>query len=464
MLDARPVEGSSRRVVVYERVSSERQDLTRQAVQRDRARADYPGAEIVVVQDDGVSAFKISIFDRPGGRRLCDLIETGQVAALYTDAQDRLSRGPQFEWWNFADLCEQHGTRIVIDGRELRLDDEGDEIRSSLDQILARRESQQKAHRVSSARKRDASRGLRNPGPCPYGYQQSGRKLTLDLKEAEVLRRIRSSVVAGSSLSQIARDLNRDGITTANGAAWSQTRVSQMLANRLYVGFVRHYDNEYPGIHEPVFTQTEWDEAQAVLAARRARPGKGAVALAHAERQRALADDRYARVRRDYQDGRLDADDWREQRDELRDEQAAATEEVVRLEARVEKVVGHVALFDAEEDLLERLAELRAAVAGRVADGTTVEAMRTALLRLFSGFTLHAHDYLTGHTMDEAPLPEGWLRSRTYWHPGLTPPGTHLLEPHPRREMILDADKQMPFPELRRVPLEARVRIAASGR
>ena len=69
-----------------------------------------------------------------------------------------------------------------------------------------------------------------------------------------MLRRIRSSVVAGRSLPQIARDLNRDGITTVRGARWSQTRVSQMLANRLYLGKVRHRDNEYDGLHEPVFT------------------------------------------------------------------------------------------------------------------------------------------------------------------------------------------------------------------
>src|SRR5690349_3958959 len=111
-----------RLAVVYERVSSDRQDMTRQAVQRDRARADYPEQEIEVVQDDGVSAFKVSIFDRPGGRRLCDLIEAGRVEAIYVDAQDRLSRGDDLEWVSFRALCDQHGTRIVVDGNELRSD------------------------------------------------------------------------------------------------------------------------------------------------------------------------------------------------------------------------------------------------------------------------------------------------------------------------------------------------------
>src|SRR5437868_219317 len=133
-----PDEHNPARVVVYERVSTSKQDISRQAVQRDRATAAFPDAEVVVIDDDGVSAFKTSIFDRPGGKRLCSLIESGSVVAVFADAQDRLSRGRQSEWWNFADLLDQTETRLFIDGRELNLSEEGDEIRSALDQMIAR--------------------------------------------------------------------------------------------------------------------------------------------------------------------------------------------------------------------------------------------------------------------------------------------------------------------------------------
>jgi len=106
-----------RKIVVYERVSTDAQDITRQAVQRDRAAADHPEAELVVIQDDGVSAFKVSMFDRPGGARLVQMIQAGKVEAVWADAQDRLSRGKQSERWQFVDLCELTSTRIVIDGR-----------------------------------------------------------------------------------------------------------------------------------------------------------------------------------------------------------------------------------------------------------------------------------------------------------------------------------------------------------
>src|SRR5262245_39664454 len=103
-------------VVAYLRVSSAAQDLARQRAVLEQARADHPEREVVVVEDDGVSAFRVSVFDRPGGRRLCSLIEADDVEAVYTDALDRLTRGDDVEWITFRALCEAHGTRLVIDG------------------------------------------------------------------------------------------------------------------------------------------------------------------------------------------------------------------------------------------------------------------------------------------------------------------------------------------------------------
>jgi site-specific DNA recombinase len=482
------------------------------------------------------------------------LIESGRVEAIYTDAQDRLSRGDDVEWVSFRALCEAHDTRLVIDGRELR-SDLGGRLEGYLKALLARQESVEKSHRVQTGKAASAERGRRNGGPRPYGYNQADGTLTLVPAEAEVLRRMRAEVVQGRSLRQIAADLNRDGIKTARGANWSDTRVSQLLANTLYVGYVHYKGTDHKGKHEAVFTAEQWAELQTVLSARRARPGKGRgrephvhlfaramlrcgccgasmiprrttntqgrvyeryrclgqtggaspdctmpslareqidaavlryfehvgldleatqlriaenaereitqtrAALTLAERQRALADERYARVRRDYQDGKLDAEDWREQRDELRGERDAAAAEVERLAARVEEVAGRAAMLDSEQELLDRLAELRQAVAGRVTDQTTVEGMRAALMRLFSGFTLHSLEALPA---EAPPLPDGWLRSALSWEPGLTLVGGLVIEPHPRREMVLGDDKEAAFPQLARTPLEARVRIPAS--
>lgn len=263
-----------RRIVVYERVSTERQDIARQEAQRERARADHPDRDIDVLQDDGVSAFKVSIFDRPGGTRLCSMVEADEVAAIYVDAQDRLSRGDDVEWVTFRALCDSHGTQLIIDGHELR-NDLGGRLEGYLKAWLARQESVEKSHRVRSGKRASAQRGRRNGGPRPYGYRQADGALAQVPQEVFVLRRIRGMVVEeGVSLSEIARRLNAEGIKTVNGARWSQTRLSQTLTNVLYRGAVRHRGDEFPGAHEAVFSHAEWLELQRVLTSRR-RGGPG---------------------------------------------------------------------------------------------------------------------------------------------------------------------------------------------
>jgi DNA invertase Pin-like site-specific DNA recombinase len=267
---------AGRVIVVYERVSSDRQDISRQETQRERAAFAYPDREIVVIQDDGVSAYKISIFERRGGKELCDLIECGRVEAIFADAQDRLSRGRQSEWWNFADLCEQNATRIFIDGRELRFGDEGDEMKSALDAMIARRESREKGHRVKGGKRRSVERGRRNGGPRPFGYKHA-RSVVDDVvtssleivpAEAEALRTMFIEYARGKSQADIARDLNDAGIRTVRGTTWTQSAVARMLRNPLYRGMVRYEKELFRGrYHEAIVSDELWYEVEALRAA-----------------------------------------------------------------------------------------------------------------------------------------------------------------------------------------------------
>jgi len=257
-----------RLVVVYERVSSDKQDISRQTRQRERARSDLPEREVEVIQDDGVSAYKISIFDRPGGARLVQLIEAGRVEAIYVDAQDRLSRGDDLEWVTFRTLCETNGARIIVDGNELRAD-LGGRMEGYLKALLARQESVEKSHRVRGGKRRAVvERGQRNGGPRPYGYDQKEKQLVPRRAEFAVLRRIRREILAGTPQSAVAAGLNADGVRTVRGARWSQARIGQTVRNPLYAGWVRHRDEHVHGKHEPVFTQAEHEELLAYLAAR----------------------------------------------------------------------------------------------------------------------------------------------------------------------------------------------------
>ncbi len=111
--------------------------------------------------------------------------------------------------------------------------------------------------------------------------------------------------------------------------------------------------------------------------------------LSEASREHRRAEDRLGRVRRDYQDGKLDADDWREQREQLTVELEAAAAEAERLSNQEGDVAIWAELGDTEQDVLEQLTQIRKAVAGEITDQEAIEPVRAALARVFERFVLH---------------------------------------------------------------------------
>jgi DNA invertase Pin-like site-specific DNA recombinase len=107
-----------------------------------------------------------------------------------------------------------------------------------------------------------------------------------------------------------------------------------------------------------------------------------------AEQEARRAEERLARVRRDYADGRLDAEDWREFRTELSGEREAARAEAERLGGQLREVERWGELRDAEAETLRTLAELRALIAGEINDAGGLDALRAVLARTFDYFIL----------------------------------------------------------------------------
>jgi DNA invertase Pin-like site-specific DNA recombinase len=109
------------------------------------------------------------------------------------------------------------------------------------------------------------------------------------------------------------------------------------------------------------------------------------------ERELAKAEQRLERVRRDYADGRLDAEEWHEFRHELGAEREAAQAKLDLLRERELEADAEAAARDLEGELLDRLTALRAAVAGQFGSGD-LPAVRAALQALFEGFILRRLD------------------------------------------------------------------------
>jgi DNA invertase Pin-like site-specific DNA recombinase len=111
--------------------------------------------------------------------------------------------------------------------------------------------------------------------------------------------------------------------------------------------------------------------------------------LASAEAEAKDAKARLAKINRDYSHGDLSIAEWRGFCDELEPEEVAARAEVERLREQVKAAESGAAVGAAEAQVIEQLAELRAAIAGDVNAAEGIEAVRAVLQRLFEGFLLH---------------------------------------------------------------------------
>jgi hypothetical protein len=170
--------------------------------------------------------------------------------------------------------------------------------------------------------------------------------------------------------------------------------------------------------------------------------------IAAAEHEHVEATARYERVRRDYADGRLTADAWLELRDDLRAAADAAGSALDRLLAHHDLVAREIDLTAIEDEVMARVGEIRAALAGMARNVASLPAAREALRAVFDRFVLH-------DDRDPPDLFDGDLaRPREGW----------IIEPVPRADAIF-APRAISYdtgdPTIRQEEVLRRTRIAS---
>ncbi|MDK8768945.1 recombinase family protein [Corynebacterium freneyi] len=265
------------RAVIYCRISLDRHDEAGVERQEEACRrlAAAHDAEIVdVFIDNSISAY--SGRTRPAYDRMMATIAGGRVDRVYTFATDRIARRTK-EILAYLEACTPHRvTTYTVTGENLDPASPNAVFLTTILGAVAQQESTMKATRIRAARRQAAERGLPRVNRRSFGF-------TTDMghveTEADAIRDGIDAVIAGQSLSAIARKWNSRGLTTVRGAEHTRGSVREILTKPSIAGLssyipTRPNGHKYradreivaEGQWDPIVDRATWEKAMTILA------------------------------------------------------------------------------------------------------------------------------------------------------------------------------------------------------
>jgi site-specific DNA recombinase len=252
------------RAVIYVRQSKDT-NQTGLAVERQRADCERlcteRGWDIVrVITDNDVSATN---GPRPGYAELLELAQREAVDVIVCWHVDRLTR-KLTELEHVIELCERTGVKIATVSGDLDLSTDAGRLVGRILASVAKGEVERKSARQSRAGRQAAESGA-PPKRRAFGYRPGGYEI--DPVEGPAVREAFARLLAGGSLTGIARSLNAAGLVSVGGKPWTVPGVRVMLRNGRYAArrFYRRTEEIGPGNWPAVVSEETWRAAVAML-------------------------------------------------------------------------------------------------------------------------------------------------------------------------------------------------------
>lgn len=234
---------TGRRIAIYARHSSEKQNEASAADQITRCRAyiEMHGGMVdskYLFCDEAQSG---AVLQRPGYQKLLQLIGDGAVDIVVVESLSRLTRDDE----DAAALRKRGqfaGVRILgLDGTDTSR--RGSRLEYSVKSAMAAAYLEDLADQTHRGQKAKAEAG-RVTGALPFGFRSvpasdgSGKVPRIDDDRAQVVQRIFTLFADGKSMAAIAKLLNAEGVRppSKKRSTWMQSTIRAMLRNSRYRG------------------------------------------------------------------------------------------------------------------------------------------------------------------------------------------------------------------------------------
>lgn len=183
-----------------------------------------------VVLDAEQSAHKTRLNERPGGKRLIELIEGG-VTNIVVQRMDRIFRSINGRDW--MDQWAANGVNLHLadqGGCSINCSTATGKFISTMLIAVGEIEAGLTGERTSTSMKMRQSNG-QIMGTIPYGYKSAGDKNFVECTDEQfILRIMRQMNSEGHTSREISRWLNKNGMLTRKKREWHHHTITKILA------------------------------------------------------------------------------------------------------------------------------------------------------------------------------------------------------------------------------------------
>jgi DNA invertase Pin-like site-specific DNA recombinase len=222
--------------------------------------------------DDG--GFSGGNMNRPGLAALMAEVQAGRIQVIVVYKVDRLTRSLA-DFAKIVEVLDGNGASFVSVTQSFNTTTSMGRLTLNVLLSFAQFEREVTGERIRDKIAASKRKGMWTGGPVPLGYDVQDRKLVVNAEEAETVRAIFQRYLDLGSIVTTIAALDADGVLTKvsktrdggtrGGIAWSRGALAHLLANRVYIGEMRHKQQHFPGQHDAIVPRSLWEAVQEQL-------------------------------------------------------------------------------------------------------------------------------------------------------------------------------------------------------
>lgn len=199
---------------------------------------EHPGWELTgIYADKGISGTQV--LHREEFLRMIEDAKAGKIQYILAKSISRFARNT-VDVLTYVRELREYGVSVYFEKEKLDTGTAQSELLLSILAANAQEEIVSLSNNLKVGRRMRAAAGIAQWTRL-FGYRRTEEgEWVIEESEAEIVRRIFREYVEGSSLTEICKRLENDGIRTINGKTqWTPTAMAAMLHNERYIGDVR---------------------------------------------------------------------------------------------------------------------------------------------------------------------------------------------------------------------------------